>query len=201
VNEKGAFICIEGLDGCGKTTQAKLLVKRLQKSHNAVYTAEPSRGKIGAFIRKSCLYGEKRLSSVVEALLFAADRLEHVENEVLPALRQGRLVVSDRYVYSSLAYQGAAGLSLEWIEKINEHALRPDFAIFIDVDPKIVMQRLKPNKSVMENLETQRKVREIYLKYVTKGELTRIDGDKPQKEVAEALSAVVLKFLKNFKPH
>jgi dTMP kinase len=201
VNEKGAFICIEGLDGCGKTTQAKLLVKRLRKSHNAVYTAEPSRGKIGAFIRKGCLYGEKRLSSVVEALLFAADRLEHVEKEVLPALNQGRLVVSDRYIYSSLAYQGAAGLSLEWIEKINEHALRPDFAIFIDVDPKIVMQRLKPNKSVMENLETQRKVREVYLKYVAKGELTRIDGDKPKKEVAEALSAVVLKFLKNFKPH
>ena len=201
MNEKGAFICIEGLDGCGKTTQAKLLVRRLRKSHNAVYTAEPSRGKIGAFIRKSCLYGEKRLSSVAEALLFAADRLEHVENEVLPALRQGRLVVSDRYVYSSLAYQGAAGLSLEWIEKINEHALHPDFAIFIDVDPKIVMQRLKPNKSVMENLATQRNVREVYLKYVAKGELTRIDGDKPRKEVAEALSAVVLKFLKNFKPY
>ena len=201
MNEKGAFICIEGLDGCGKTTQAKLLVKRMRKSHNAVYTAEPSHGKIGAFIRKSCLYGEKRLSSVVEALLFAADRLEHVENEVLPALNQGRLVVSDRYIYSSIAYQGAAGLSLEWIEKINEHALRPDFAIFIDVDPKIVMQRLKPNKSVMENLETQQKVREVYLKYVAKGELTRIDGDKPTKEVAEALSAVVLKFLKNFKPY
>jgi dTMP kinase len=200
VNEKGAFICIEGLDGCGKTTQAKLLVKKMRKSHNAVYTAEPSRGKIGAFIRKSCLYGEKRLSSVVEALLFAADRLEHVENEVLPALRQGRLVVSDRYVYSSLAYQGAAGLSLEWIEEINEHALRPDFAIFIDVDPKIVMQRLKPNKSVMENLGTQRKVREVYLKYVAKGELTRIDGDKPKKEVAEVLSAAVLSFLKTFKP-
>jgi dTMP kinase len=201
VNERGAFICIEGLDGCGKTTQAKLLVRRLRKSHNSVYTAEPSRGKIGAFIRKSCLYGEKRLSSVVEALLFAADRLEHMENEVLPALRQGRLVVSDRYVYSSLAYQGAAVLSLEWIEKINEHALRPDLAIFIDVDPKIVMQRLKPNKSVMENLATQRKVREVYLKYVAKGELTRIDGDKPTKEVAEALSGIVLKFLKNFKPH
>ena len=200
-NKKGAFICIEGLDGSGKTTQANLLTEKLRKIHSAVYTAEPSRGKIGAFIRKSCLYGEKRLSSVVEALLFAADRLEHMENEVLPVLNQGRLVVSDRYVYSSLAYQGAAGLSLEWIEKINEHALRPDFAIFIDVDPKIVMQRLKPNKSVMENLATQRKVREVYLKYVAKGELTRIDGDKPKKEAAEALSAVVLKFLKNFKPH
>jgi dTMP kinase len=200
LNEKGAFICIEGLDGCGKTTQTKLLVQKLRKSHKALYTAEPSHGKIGAFIRKSCLYGEKRLSSATEALLFAADRLEHVENEVLPALRQGRLVVSDRYVYSSLAYQGAAGLSVEWIKKINEHALRPDFAIFIDVNPKIVMQRLKPNKSVMENFETQQKVRDIYLKFVAKGELTRIDGDKPKKEVAEAVSAVALKFLRNFKP-
>jgi dTMP kinase len=200
VNEKGAFVCIEGLDGCGKTTQAKLLVKKLRKSHNTVYTAEPSRGKIGAFIRKSCLYGEKRLSSVVEALLFAADRLEHVENKVLPALRQGRLVVSDRYLYSSLAYQGAVGLSLKWIERINEHALRPDFAIFIDVDPQIAMQRLKPKKSVMENLETQQRVRQIYLTYVEKGKLVRIDGNKPKKEVAEDLSAAVLKFLKTIEP-
>jgi dTMP kinase len=196
VTGKGAFICIEGLDGCGKTTQAQLLTKKLWRGYNAVYTAEPSRGKIGAFIRKSCLYGEKRLSSVVEALLFAADRLEHVENEVLPALRQGRLVVSDRYVYSSLAYQGAAGLSLDWIEKINEHALRADLAVFIDVDPKMVMQRLKRTRSVMENLKTQQKVREIYLKFVDKGDLVRIDGNKSKSEVAAELLAVVLKFLK-----
>ena len=196
MTKKGAFICIEGLDGCGKTTQAKLLTKKLWRGYNAVYTAEPSRGKIGAFIRKSCLYGEKRLSSVVEALLFAADRLEHVENEVLPALREGRLVVSDRYVYSSLAYQGAAGVSLDWVERINERALRADLAVFIDVDPKIVMQRLKRTRSVMENLETQQKVREIYLKFVEKGDLVRIDGNKSKSKVAAELLVVVLKFLK-----
>ena len=196
MSKKGAFICIEGLDGCGKTTQAKLLAKKLRKSHSAVYTAEPSRGKIGTYIRKSYLYGEKRLSCVLEALLFAADRIEHVETEVLPALNEGRLVISDRYVYSSLAYQGAAGLSLEWIEKINEHALQPDFAVFIDVDPKTVMHRLKPKKSVMENLETQQKVREIYLKFVEKGSLARINGDKSKNEVAKELYAVVTKFLK-----
>lgn len=195
MSKKGAFICIEGLDGCGKTTQAKLLVKKLRKSHNAVYTAEPSRGKIGTYIRECCLYGEKRLSTVVEALLFAADRIEHVENEVLPALNQGKLVISDRYVYSSLAYQGAAGLSVEWIEKVNEHALPPDFAVFIDVEPKIVMSRLKPQKSVMENLETQQKVREIYLKFVEKGSLTSINGNKSKNEVAKELYAVVTKFL------
>jgi dTMP kinase len=195
VSKKGAFICIEGLDGCGKTTQAKLLAKKLRKSHNALYTAEPSHGKIGTYIRKSYLYGEKRLSIILEALLFAADRIEHIENEVIPALKEGRLVISDRYVYSSLAYQGAAGLNLDWIEKINEHALKPDLAVFIDVNPEAVMNRLKPKKSVMENLETQKKVREIYLKFVEDGSLTRINGDKSKNEVAKEVYAVVTKFL------
>jgi dTMP kinase len=197
MGKKGVFICIEGLDGCGKTTQAKLLAKKLRKSHNALYTAEPSRGKIGTYIRKRCLYGEKRLSTVVEALLFAADRVEHVENEVLPALREGRLVISDRYVYSSLAYQGAAGLSIDWIEKVNEHALKPDLAVFLDVDPKTVMQRLKPKLSVMETMETQQRVRDVYLKFVAKGAIVRLDGNRAKAEVSKALSAMVLKFLEN----
>ena len=195
MREKGYFICIEGLDGCGKTTQTKLLVERLQKHYKAVYTAEPSRGKIGMFIREHCLHSKKRLSSVVEALLFAADRFEHLENEVLPALKEGKLVISDRYVYSSLAYQGAAGLDLEWIKKINKHALEPHLAIFIDVDPEIVIERLKREKSIMENLETQRKVREVYMKFVEKGELVKIDGNKIKKEVADEILKVVLEFL------
>jgi dTMP kinase len=104
-------------------------------------------------------------------------------------------VISDRYLYSSIAYQGAAGLSIEWIEKINEHALRPDLAFFIDVAPKTAIHRLKPNKSLMENMETQQKVRKIYLKFVEKGLLTRINGDQPKNEVAKELYAVVMKFL------
>jgi len=195
VVSKGVFICVEGLDGCGKTTQAKLLVSRLRRSCDAIYTAEPSSGKIGRFIKNHCLHGDKRGSGVVEALLFAADRFEHVENTVLPALKKGRIVVSDRYVYSSLAYQGATGLELEWIERINEHAVRPDLAIFIDVEPETVVQRLKPRKSVMENLETQRKVREVYVKFVEKGELVRVDGNKSKGEVAVDLADVVQRFL------
>jgi dTMP kinase len=198
MSTKGTFICIEGLDGCGKTTQAKLLAKKLGKSHNAVYTAEPSRGNIGTYIRNSYLYGEKRLSIVLEALLFAADRIEHVENEVIPTLNKGQLVISDRYVYSSLAYQGAAGLSIDWIETVNEHALKPDLAVFIDVNPEAVVNRLKPEKSVMEDLETQKKVREIYLKFVKDGRLTRIDGGKSKNEVAEEVYNLVAKFLNNF---
>ncbi len=193
---KGLFICVEGLDGCGKTTQTKLLVRKLRKmGWDAVYTAEPSRGKIGKFIKKYCLHGEKRTFPIVEALLFAADRFEHVEREVIPALNEGKIVVSDRYVYSSLAYQGATGLDLKWIEMINEHAIRPDLAIFVDVEPEAVIKRLKPKKSVMENLGTQRKVREVYVKFVGKGELVRIDGNKSIKEVADDVLKVVLRFL------
>lgn len=195
MSKKGIFICIEGLDGCGKTTQAKLLARKLRKRHNAVYTAEPSRGKIGTLIRRNYLYGEKRLSIVLEALLFAADRIEHLENVILPALEAGHLVISDRYVYSSLAYQGAAGLSLDWIEKINENALQPDVAFFIDVNPETVMSRLKPKKSVMENLANQKKVREIYLKFVENGRLTRINGNKSENEVAKEVYEVAKQFL------
>lgn len=193
---KGVFICVEGLDGCGKTTQTKLLVERLEKKgYDAIYTAEPSGGEIGSLIKEYCLHGETRVSSIVEALLFAADRCEHVEKEVIPALNEGKLVVSDRYVYSSLAYQGAAGLDLEWIEKINEHAIRPHLAVFIDVEPETVIQRLKPRKSVMENLGTQQKVREVYVKFVEKGELVKIDGNKSKQEVADDILTVVLGFL------
>ncbi|MCK4482883.1 dTMP kinase, partial [Candidatus Bathyarchaeota archaeon] len=99
MGKRGLFICVEGLDGCGKTTQTKLLVERLrEKGYDAMYTAEPSSRKIGQFIKEYCLHGEKRVSSIVEALLFAADRFEHVEKEVVPALNEGKLVVSDRYV-------------------------------------------------------------------------------------------------------
>jgi len=191
MGSRGVFICVEGLDGCGKTTQAKMLVKRLKRDHDAVYTAEPSKGRIGRFIKRYCLHGDKRVSSVVEALLFAADRFEHVENEVLPALDKGKIVVSDRYVYSSLAYQGAAGLDLDWIEKINKHAVRPDLAIFVDVKPETVVQRLKPKRSVMENLETQRKVREVYVRFAEKGELVSIVGNRSKMEVAESIMSVV----------
>jgi dTMP kinase len=199
MGDRGIFICVEGLDGCGKTTQAKTLVRRLRRDFDAIYTAEPSKGEIGRFIKRYCLHGDKRGSSVVEALLFAADRFEHVENEILPALGKGKIVVSDRYVYSSLAYQGAAGLELDWIEKLNEHAVRPHLAIFIDVNPETVVQRLKPNRSVMENLKTQRKVREVYLRFVEKGELISIDGNGSKSEVAESIMNVVRGCLKKIR--
>ena len=196
MGKKGIFLVIEGLDGSGKTTQATILAKRLSENQNVVLTVEPSRGRVGTFIREGCLYEEKRLPTEAEALLFAADRIEHVQKELKPALDEGKLVICDRYVYSSLAYQGSAGLSLDWIKTINARALQPDFSIFIDVPPQRVLERLQRKKSVMETLETQQKVREVYLKYVEKGELVRIDGDKPKDAVADELYAKVTALLK-----
>ena len=192
---KGCFVCIEGLDGSGKSTQTRLLAERLQKTRRVLLTVEPSRGRIGTFIRQSYLYGENRLSSVVEALLFAADRVDHVQSEIVPALETGDVVISDRYVYSSLAYQGAAGLSLEWIQKVNSHALRPDIALFLDVDLGTVMKRLKPRKSIMENLETQERVRSYYLDLVKVGLLRRVDGNRVKSEIAEETFSIVQDFL------
>jgi dTMP kinase len=197
MTRKGFFMCVEGLDGCGKTTQTKLLVKNLQaQGFNALYTAEPSRGKIGSFLKKYCLQGEKRVSSEVEALLFAADRVEHLKEEVVPALNEGRIVVSDRYIYSSLAYQGAANLDLGWIREINRWTISPDLAVFIDVEPETAIQRVKSKKSVMENLETQRKVREVYMNFVERGELVKIDGDEQKNKVASEMLTVALRFLR-----
>ena len=199
MGKKGVFIVIEGLDGSGKTTQANLLARKLEKTHKVLLTAEPSLGKIGSFIREDCLYEDKRLPTEAEALLFAADRIEHMYSEVKPALDVGKLVICDRYIYSSLAYQGNAGLSLEWIKTINARALQPDFSVFIDVPPERVIERLQRKKSVMETFETQQKVREVYLKYVTKGELVQIDGDKPKDAVAEELYTKVSSLLKTCK--
>ncbi len=199
MSKKGIFIVIEGLDGSGKTTQAKFLAKKLEKTYKVLLTAEPSLGKIGTFIREDCLYEDKRLPTEAEALIFAADRIEHMNNEVKPALDDGKLVICDRYIYSSLAYQGSSGLSLDWIKTINARALQPDFSIFIDVSPEKVIERLKRKKSVMETLETQQRVREFYLKYVEKGELIRVDGDNAKDFVAEELYAIVSTLLKNAK--
>jgi dTMP kinase len=198
VSKKGAFICIEGLDASGKTTHARRLVEDLKhKGFDAIYTTEPSSGAIGNFIRTYILQRKKRVPSIVEALLFAADRFDHVETEINPALQKGKIVVCDRYLYSSLAYQGATGLDLNWIKEINKNALTPDLAICIDVPPEVVVKRIKRKKSVMERLQIQQKVQEIYMKLVEEKLLVRVDGNRPKDEVSKDISAVALDFLES----
>ncbi len=194
--KEGFFICIEGLDKSGKTTQSTLLVEALRRrGYDAIYTAEPSDGRIGIFIREYILNRKKRVSAMVEALLFAADRVEHTENFIKPNLKRGRIVISDRYIFSSLAYQGAAGLDIGWIREVNKAAIKPDLAIFIDVPVDVVFQRCRGRKSIMECREIQEKVREIYLKMVHDGELILVNGDRPVEKTARDIEALVLERL------
>jgi dTMP kinase len=196
VSKRGVFICIEGIDASGKTTHARRLVENLRsKAFDAVYTTEPTSGEIGKIIRTNILQSQERVPSVIEALLFAVDRIEHVENMVKPALQEGKIVISDRYVYSSLAYQGAAGLDLKWIEEINKFAIPPDLAIYIDIPAEVVFERLRREKSVMENFQTQCKVREIYLKLVEDGKLIPINGNRPGNEVEKDILEIVINFI------
>ncbi len=195
--KRGVFICIEGIDASGKSTQARWLVRSLRRrGFDAIYTTEPSKGEVGSFIRRYVLQRKRRVPAVVEALLFAVDRVDHVESRIEPALESGKIVVSDRYLYSSLAYQGAAGLDIGWIEQINRMALPPDLAIYIDIPPEVVVKRMRRRRSVMENLENQRRVREVYMKLVREGRLILVIGNRPGSEVAQHILAVVLKRLK-----
>jgi len=198
MTKRGVFICLEGIDASGKSTQARLLVRNLRsRGFNAIYTTEPSKGEVGSFIRQYVLQRKRRVPAVVEALLFAVDRVDHVESEIEPALESGKIVVSDRYVYSSLAYQGAAGLDINWIKQINSMALPPDLAIYIDAPPEVVVKRMRRRRSVMETLENQRRVREVYMQMVREERLVLVDGNRPASEVARNILAMVLKRLKS----
>jgi dTMP kinase len=149
----GRFIVLEGIDGSGTTTQARRLAEELtRRGERVCLTCEPSTGPVGVFIRKALRRelvdpdGAPRSppwSSM--ALLFAADRLEHVDRVVLPALAAGQTVVSDRYVLSSLAYQSVTSpegeASLPFIAAINARARRPDLTLVFDVDEAVAAER------------------------------------------------------------
>ena len=144
---RGKFITFEGCDGCGKSTQLKLLSEYLTKNGVAhIFTREPGGGKISEAIREILLNGKNaEMTDECEALLYAAARAQHLRDRVEPALAEGKLVVCDRYVDSSFAYQAfARGLGFDFIEKINafatEHYL-PDCTIFFDLTPEEAFQR------------------------------------------------------------
>ena len=142
----GKFIALEGIDGSGLTTQAAMLREWFrERGQKCLATKEPTDGPIGATIKQ---YLKKRLNGPANdefehmlALLFAADRLDHVANAIRPGLRQGAHVVSDRYLASSLAYQGAY-LGLETVRAINRHSPPPDLTVFLDVPIAVCRRRI-----------------------------------------------------------
>ncbi len=194
--ERGLFIVFEGIDGSGKTTHIDLLGEELEKrGYGVLKTMEPTKGRIGALIRKYAEAGERSLSPEAEALLFAADRFEH-GREIEEALERGRVVLSDRYLHSTLAYQGAAGVSLGWIREMNRFALKPDLTILLDIDPDASLGRVRGRRrTVFERNDYLRGVRELYLSFAEAGELVRIDASRPVGDVHREVLARVEELL------
>ena len=191
---KGFFVVLDGIDGCGKTVHSKMLCEQLRVlDYDVAYTTEPSKSPIGQFIAQKFLR-ETKVAPQIEALLFAADRFHHLTSEIIPMLDANKIVVSDRYVYSSLAYQGAQGLAPDWIKQINCFAIRPDLALYLDVLAETGLAR-KRSRSTLENLDLEKKVREIYLDLVKSGELVKIDSYRNRDVVRKEIMEIVLRSL------
>jgi dTMP kinase len=175
---KGRFIVLEGIDGSGTTTQAKRLRDALEARGTSVcLTCEPTPGPVGQLIRQALqrklVLPESTTPHALPwsamALLFAADRLDHVDTVVLPALAAGKTVVSDRYVVSSLAYQSVTSpegeRSIPWIRELNSRALRADLTIVLDVNDDVAAERRAQRggpSELYEVRELQRRLAEVY---------------------------------------
>jgi dTMP kinase len=171
---RGLLIALEGLDGSGTTTQAEKLRDWLAGQDRKVHlTGEPSRGPVGSLLR---LFVEKRLAmpaggeegralgGATLALLFAADRLDHLAAEILPRIEAGWVVVSDRYVLSSLAYQ-SGDCDLEFVASLNVLARTPDMTVFLDVPPAVCRRRIDAGRwrrELFEERDVQERVADRY---------------------------------------
>lgn len=199
---KGLFVTLEGSDGSGKTTLAHGLMHRLEAAHiDYVYTREPGGTPISEEIRHLLLDTKNRaMGARCEALLYAASRAQHTDACIVPALEAGKLVLCDRYVLSSLAYQGAGrGLGLEPVAAINRFAtdgLTPDVILFLEVDPMRVLQR-KAQVQMKDRLEEEgeafhRRVYEGYRKALPLfANVHRLDADRPADAVVESAWNVI----------
>ena len=164
------FITFEGADGCGKTTQIKLIDEYLRsKGYKTLLTREPGSKGLGEKIREILLNYNGEVSSRCESFLFLADRAQHVDCIIKPALQEGTIVLCDRHTDSTVAYQGyGRGLDIEEIKKLNALAtggLKPDLTIVFDVDIETSQARVGKNKDRMESagVEFFKKVREGFL--------------------------------------
>lgn len=158
---KGLFITIEGTDGAGKSTQIELLTEYLsKKGRDVLVTREPGGTPIGEKIREIILDTENsEMSDITEAMLYAASRAQHVNEKIKPALLEGKIVICDRFVDSSIAYQSSArGISRELIEDINKYAvcgITPDITLYFDITPEEGIKR-KKNMHKLDRIEKEK---------------------------------------------
>ncbi len=210
--KKGQFIVFEGIDGSGKTTQASILYERLiSEDIDCLLTEEPGGTQEGKVIKDLLLNPNYKICDKAELFLFLADRAQHIENVVKPAIDQGTIVISSRYIFSTLVYQGyARGIgSIDFLKKMNLYAadrLLPDIVFYIDVKPEDRLGVAAENSYIKsghkggdrierEGLDFQKRVREGYLKIADdyRDIFRIIDGKRDIVEISNEIYNIVKK--------
>ena len=202
-----AFITFEGPEGSGKTTVLNQINKLLSENYNVISTREPGGVSTGEEIRNILLDGEN-IDIRTEALLFAASRREHLVEKVIPALKNNKVVLCDRYIDSSLAYQGyARGIGITEVKKINEFAINglyPDLTIYLDIDAEVGRERILKNQRSQNRLDKEtltfhQKVIEGYKTLIkTNPERFKVvDATQSIESVISDTYEIILSYLKN----
>ncbi len=197
MTHKSYFIVFDGIDGSGTTTHSQLLTGFLEyKGFKVHLTHEPSKSEIGQLLRK--YLKNKEIPPTTDALLFAADRDLHYHNEIKKKLDEGYIVISDRYIESSIIYQSVQSdrISVEWIKELNKFVSQADLTIILDIDPKVALAR----KSVedLEKFEDTTfldKVRDLYITRAKQEGFHIISSDDIIEFVQEKIQKIVLEEL------
>lgn len=199
--QTGLFISFEGLDGCGKTTQINLLMKKLKAANKKpILFREPGYTKVGEAIRQIVLHEDFDIGDRTELLLYLTSRAQVTDEVIIPALKAGKILIADRYADSSVAYQGfGRELGAEIVDEMNNFAIKnvyPDMTIFLDVPPSEVVKRLGNKK--LDRLEREkeaffRRVHDGYrwLEKKHKGRFIRFDGLKPAEIIHDEIMTIL----------
>jgi dTMP kinase len=198
LNDTPFFLVLDGIDGCGSSTHSTLLTGYLESIGFKVHlTQEPSDSEIGKLLRK--FLKDTKIPPSTDALMFAADRDIHYHNEIKKKLDEGSVVISDRYIESSIIYQSVSSddISVEWVKKINKFAGKPDLTIILDIDPKISLAR-KPDQELekFENTAFLDKVRSLYLNRAKEEGYQVVNSDDIIELVQETIQNIVMEKLK-----
>jgi dTMP kinase len=197
-NYPGKFIVVEGLDGSGKSSQVDLLIDYLkEQGKDVVVTREPTLDSDAGKKIKQALKKEITIEPLELQKLYVQDRKEHLDNKVIPALKDGKFVISSRYAFSTFAYGYSDGLNLDKLVEMNSQFLLPDLTIIVDVDPESCIKRIEGRgdpKELFEQKEKLEKVNEIYKKLPSMFEnVVVVDGRKNIEEVFDNIKKEISK--------
>ncbi len=197
----GFFLTIEGIEGSGKSTLTEGIIEFLKtKGFNVVYSREPGGTKVGESVRNILLADGNEMDPMTEVFLFLAARRENVRKNILPALRDGKVVVCDRYTDSTIAYQGyGRGLPIKLLRRLNKlatYGIKPDLTLVIDIDPEKGLKRISGkelDRIERENIDFHRRVRDGYRKIarISGRRVKLLDGELPKEELLKKAISLV----------